>query len=77
MNSATALHRYQRLTAHNRSRLLDDCGRAGVWPDSVQVLGGMLYSRLPTCSWVWLYSGLRIAGHRGVVWLKRGVPSSQ
>ncbi len=23
-------------------------GRAGVWPDSVQVLGGRLSSRLPT-----------------------------
>lgn len=51
--------------------------RAGVWPDSVQVLGGTLASRLPARSRVWLYSGLRTAGHRGAVWLKRGVPGSQ
>ena len=30
------------------SRLLDDSGRAGVWPDSVQVIGGKLSMRLPT-----------------------------
>ena len=30
------------------SRLLDDCGRTGVRPDSVQVPGGTLSSRLPT-----------------------------
>ena len=30
------------------SRLLDDSRRAGVWPDSVQVIGGKLSMRLPT-----------------------------
>jgi len=29
-------------------RLLDDCHRTGVWPDSVQVSGGGLFRRLPT-----------------------------
>jgi hypothetical protein len=29
-------------------RLLDDSPRAGVWPDSVQVIGGQLSMRLPT-----------------------------
>jgi len=60
-----------------RQRLLDDSHRTGVWPDSVQVLGGSLSARLPTRSRAWLYSGLRPVGHRGVVWLKRGVASSQ
>ena len=27
-------------------RLLDDSSRAGVWPDSVQVIGGKLFMRL-------------------------------
>src|SRR5215207_1653701 len=31
-----------------RRRLLDDSSRAGVWPDSVQVIGGQLSLRLPT-----------------------------
>ena len=57
--------------------LLETSRRAGVWPDSVQVLGGTLALRLPARSRVWLYSGLRTAGHRGAVWLKRGVPGSQ
>jgi len=30
------------------TRLLDDCHRIGVWPDSVQVSGGGLSTRLPT-----------------------------
>ena len=30
------------------TRLLDDSLRAGVWPDSVQVIGGKLSMRLPT-----------------------------
>ena len=59
------------------SGLLETPGRIGVWPDSVQVLGGSLSARLPTRSRAWLYSGLRPVGHRGVVWLKRGVASSQ
>jgi hypothetical protein len=59
------------------SRLLETSRRAGVWPDSVQVLGGTPASRLPIRSQMWLYSGLRTAEHRGAVWLKRGVPSSQ
>ena len=29
-------------------RLLDDSNRTGVWPDSVQVIGGQLSMRLPT-----------------------------
>jgi hypothetical protein len=31
------------------ARLLDDFGRAGVWPDSVEVFGGKLFMRLLTC----------------------------
>lgn len=31
-------------------RLLETFGRAGVWPDSVQALGGTLSMRLPTSS---------------------------
>jgi hypothetical protein len=58
------------------SRLLDDSGRTGVRPDSVQVLGGTLFSRLPTQPWVWLSIGLRAAGHRVEAWLQRGLPSS-
>jgi hypothetical protein len=57
-------------------RLLDDSLRAGVWPDSVQVIGGKLSMRLPTRSWVWLTSGLRPAGHRDEAWLKKGLPCS-
>ena len=30
------------------SRLLDDSLKTGVWPDSVQVIGGQLSMRLPT-----------------------------
>jgi hypothetical protein len=58
------------------SRLLDDSVRAGVWPDSVQVSGGKLSMRLPTCSWVWLTIGLRLAGRRDEAWLKKGLPCS-
>jgi hypothetical protein len=29
-------------------RLLDDSPRTDVWPDSVQVIGGQLFIRLPT-----------------------------
>ncbi len=29
-------------------RLLDDSSRTDVWPDSVQVIGGKLFMRLPT-----------------------------
>jgi hypothetical protein len=35
-------------TNQGPSRLLDDSGRTGVRPDSVQVSGGMLSLRLPT-----------------------------
>jgi hypothetical protein len=76
----TTAHRQIRSTCladSSDSRLLETSLRAGVWPDSVQVLGGTLASRLPARSRVWLYSGLRTAGHRGAVWLKRGVPGSQ
>ncbi len=45
-------------------RLLDDSRRIGVWPDSVQVSGGMLSMRLPTRCWVWLSFGLQPVGHR-------------
>ena len=57
-------------------RLLDDSGRAGVWPDSVQVIGGTLSKRLPTSCSVWLTIGLRPAGHRDEAWLKKGLPCS-
>ena len=42
-----------------QSRLLDDSVRTGVWPDSVQVIGGPLSLRLPTRLRVWLFFGLR------------------
>ena len=32
--------------------------------------------RLPTGLLVWLYSGLRTAGHRDEAWLQRGLPCS-
>jgi hypothetical protein len=58
-------------------RLLDNSRRAGVWPDSVQVIGGKLSMRLPTRSiWVWLTIGLRPADHRDEAWLKKGLPCS-
>jgi hypothetical protein len=51
--------------------------RAGVWPDSVQVIGGKLSMRLPTRSiWVWLTIGLRPVDHRDEAWLKKGLPCS-
>ncbi len=50
--------------------------RIDVWPDSVQVSGGGLSSRLPIHSWVWLSSGLQSVGHRDEAWLERGLPSS-
>ena len=37
-----------RRCTRGHTRLLDDSGRAGVWPDSVQVIGGKLSMRLPT-----------------------------
>ena len=64
------------LVAESVKRLLDTFHRIGVWPDSVQVPGGMLFKRLPTCSWVWLSSGLQSAGRRDEAWLERGLPSS-
>ena len=60
-----------------QSGLLETFGRAGVWPDSVQVLGGTLSMRLPTERfWVWLSIGLRTVEHRDGAWLQRGLPSS-
>jgi hypothetical protein len=60
----------------SHTRLLDDSGRAGVWPDSVQVIGGELFIGLPTPDWVWLAIGLRRVDHRDEAWLKKGLPSS-
>lgn len=60
----------------HHSGLLETFGRIGVRPDSVQVLGGTLYSGLPTRVRVWLYFGLRTVGHCDEVWLKRGLPCS-
>lgn len=57
-------------------RLLDDSGGTGVGPDSVQVFGGMLFSRLPIRIRVWLSFGLRAAGRRVEAWLQRGLSSS-
>jgi len=36
------------LLPQTHTRLLDDSPRAGVWRDSVQVIGGQLSMRLPT-----------------------------
>jgi hypothetical protein len=66
----------RRLASPRQSRLLDDSSRTGVWPDSVQVLGGKLSMRLPTRSRVWLTFGLQPVGHRDEAWLKKGLPSS-
>jgi hypothetical protein len=57
-------------------RLLDDSVRTGVWPDSVQVIGGQLSMRLPTgCSGVAHYRSAA-RGHRDEAWLKKGLPCS-
>lgn len=42
---STSAHRQ---ISASRKRLLDNSHRAGVWPDSVQVIGGRLSKRLPT-----------------------------
>src|SRR6188508_3453317 len=61
-----------------RSQLLDDCRRTGVRPDSVQVLGGRLSSRLPTSmTGVALFRSALPAGAVAGAWLQRGLPSSQ
>ena len=57
--------------------LLETRGRAGVWPDSVQVPGGTLLIGLPTpVLGVWLTIGLQPAGCRDEAWLKKGLPCS-
>jgi hypothetical protein len=44
----------------------------------VEVIGGVaLTFGCPPVVWVWLRSGVRPAGHRGVEWLQRGLPSSK
>ena len=58
------------------SRLLDDSGRTGVRPDSVQASGGVLSLRLPTLLLVWLFFGLRSRRAPREVWLQRGLLSS-
>ena len=53
-------------------------GRAGVWPDSVQVLGGRLSTRLPTSAiGVALYRSALPSGTAAGAWLQRGLPRSQ
>ena len=56
-------------------RLLDDSGRTGVRPDSVQAFDGMLSTRLPTRIWVWLSIGLRAVVRRAEAWLQRDCPA--
>ena len=46
--SSRSTHARPQFDALPRWRLLDDFRRTGVWPDSVQVLGGKLSLRLPT-----------------------------
>jgi len=58
------------------SGLLDDSGRTGVRPDSVQASGGVLSLRLPTLLLVWLFFGLRSRRAPREVWLQRGLLSS-
>ena len=59
------------------TRLLDDCHRIGVWPDSVQVSGGGLSTRLPTrCLRCGSLSVCNPSGTAGEAWLERGLPSS-
>jgi hypothetical protein len=49
----------------------------GAGPGSVEVLGGTLSHRLPTADWCGSHMAWVLAGHRGEVWLKRGLPSSK
>ena len=59
------------------TRLLGDFTQDRCRPDSIQVPGGMLsIAAARPVRWVWLSSGLRLAGHRDEAWLKRGLPSS-
>jgi hypothetical protein len=58
------------------SRLLETSRRAGVRPDSVQVSGGGLSTRLPT---KYRCGSLSVCSPPGTVdeaWLERGLPSS-
>jgi hypothetical protein len=59
------------------SRLLDDSGRPGIWPDAVQVPGGLalIWAAHPVFR-VWLNSGLHPAGCRDEAWHKKGLPCS-
>ena len=57
-------------------RLLDDSRRTGVWPDSVQVVGGSSSCGCPPAVLVWLAIGLRPADHRDEARLKKGRPCS-
>ena len=53
-------------------------GRAGVWPDSVQVPRWVaLHPGCPPAVSVWLSTGLLPSGPRDEAWLKRGLPCSQ
>ena len=61
-----------------RMRLLETSGRAGVWPDSVQVFGWRLSLRLPTSVMgVALYRFALRPGTVAGAWLQRGLPCSQ
>ena len=66
----------KRAQLYGHTRLLETSRRIGVWPDSVQVLGGTLSMRLPNRSRMWLSFGLQPAGHCDEVWLQRGLPCS-
>ena len=62
--------------AHQPDRgYLTIVGRVGVWPDSVQVFGGMLSSRLPTRGWGCGSSSVASPKHRAGAWLKSGLPA--
>jgi hypothetical protein len=56
--------------------LLTD-GTTAARPGSVEVIGRVALSSAARRGWVWLSSGVRPAGHRGVEWLWRGMPNAQ
>jgi hypothetical protein len=61
---------------HAPSGLLETFGRTGVWPDSVQVLGGTLSSGLPARDGCGSTPVCSPSGAADEAWLKKGLPCS-
>ena len=74
-------HRRFSRTAGRHDRDIGDYlltgGTTAARPGLVEVTGGTLYLAAAHRGLVWLSSGMRPAGHRGVERLKRGLPSSK